>query len=87
MCIVHLKTISVFTVKMLIFELEKHPLSLVCFFTPPPAAMLFSCSELLFQAGCAQAARVEVWGDPLIFFHLLYLEIDNLGKMLPTKLG
>lgn len=45
MAIVHLKAIPVFSVELLIFELGKHPLSLLCCFTPPPAAVLFSCSE------------------------------------------
>lgn len=63
MSLVHLKAISEFTAELLIFELEKHPLSLVCRFTPPPAATLFSCSEPLFWAACAQAGRAVVWGD------------------------
>lgn len=77
---VHLKAIPEFTVELLIFELEKHPLSLVRRFTPPPAATLFSCSKPLFWAACAQAARAVVWGDTLITCYLLHCETDNLGK-------
>lgn len=80
MSIVHLKAIPVFTVELLILELEKHLLFPVCCFTPPPAATLFSCSEPLFWAACALAARTEVWGDPLVTCCLLHHETDNLGE-------
>lgn len=80
MVIGHLKAIHVFTLELLMFELEKQALSLVCCFPPLPAAILFSCSKPFFWASCTQAARAEVCGDPLITSCLLQCETDNFGK-------
>lgn len=56
------------------------PLSLLNCFTPPPAAVLFSCSEPLLWTACPETARDGLWGDPLFTCHLLQHKAENLRK-------
>lgn len=67
MSVVHLKAIPVFTVELLIFELDKHPLSSTSL-PPQPKnlVIMFSSTEPLFKA-VSGASRAEMYGEPPLY--------------------